>query len=165
MKVARARADVAPTVAALDQWIATQGLRAEWGGSWRRGTATVGDLDLVLYDIDLHDVVWPAGFEIVRCGPKVGQGIYHGVQVDVWACPTAARPCFMWFVTGPVELNVAMRATAKRHGYKLSQTGLDGYGGPLVDESDVARALGLPDLTPAERDRWRHHYRKQPAAV
>jgi DNA polymerase/3'-5' exonuclease PolX len=154
MKSRRPRAEVAPIVDELTAWAAANDLHIEFGGSWRRQSPTVGDLDVVIFCDSLHGVPMPPTMTMSRSGDLVAQGEMHGVQVDLWACPPECAGPFLWFITGPRELNIAMRAQAKRLGYKLSQMGLDGHDGPIATEADIAAALRLPHLTPPERDRW-----------
>ena len=157
-KVRRPRAEVAPVVAELDAWAADAGLTVEFGGSWRRQSPTVGDLDVIVVADTLDGIVLPPGFRLLKAGRLLAQGVYRDVQVDLWACPPANLGTFLWFVTGPRELNVAMRARARTLGWKLNQTGLAGYDGPVATEADVAAALKVPHLAPSERDDWAAHW-------
>ena len=154
MKQRRKRSEVASIVEQITAWADANDLDIEFGGSWRRQSPTVGDLDVVVFADTLDGIPMPGGLSVTRHGSLIAQGHIDGVQVDMWACPREHAGPFLWFITGPRELNVAMRAQAKRLGYKLSQTHLDGYDGPVATEADVAAALRLPNLSPVERDRW-----------
>lgn len=158
MKRRLARAVVQPVVEQLEAWAATQQVKIMFGGSWRRGCATVGDLDLIVLADTLEGIVLPGDTVPYRDGSKVAQLAIDGVQVDVWACPPDQAGPFLWFVTGPKDLNITMRTLARQHGWKLSQYGLAGYDGPVATEADVAAALGMPCLTPEQRDDWAAHW-------
>lgn len=64
----------------------------------------------------------------------------------------------MWFVTGPKELNIAMRAHALKSGWTLSQYGLMNSEGTQIDdgtEEDLAQSIGWAWMSPEDRDDWR----------
>lgn len=137
----------------------------EWhlGGSWRRGAAMIGDLDVLVVTPSgtIEGVRLPACFrdsggtgtvaahgEIAAAGERIG--------CDIWACTPAQRGAFLMFITGPAALNIAQRQHAMRLGAKLSQYGLFKDGVQVDDgtEEDIYDLLGLQWLTPAERQRF-----------
>lgn len=158
MKQRLARAVVQPVVDQLTAWAADHDLEIVFGGSWRRGCPTVGDLDMIVLADTLDGIVLPGHAVPYRDGSMCAQLDVDGVQVDVWACPPDQAGPFLWFVTGPKDLNIVMRSLARQHGWKLSQYGLAGFDGPVATEADVAAALGMPCLTPAQRDDWAAHW-------
>ena len=46
------------------------------------------------------------------------------MHIDLWACTPMQRGAYLWFATGPVQLNMAMRRKALSYGMRLSQIGL-----------------------------------------
>lgn len=151
------------------------GVEFHFGGSYRRKAETVGDLDVVIVTKDgtFGDVILPLSVDYQRRGDKVAQGdlTVDGVtmHVDFWACSESERGAFLWFITGPKELNIAMRQEAIKLGLNLSQTGLwrggvkekgQLVGGEQVDngtEYSVASWLGnrwIQLLEPQRRETW-----------
>lgn len=145
----------------------------EWhfGGSYRRRAATVGDLDIVVitetgrFGEDLFDggVALPTSVKFQRRGEKVAQGDLsigeETIHVDFWAATPAERGAFLWFITGPKELNIAMRQAAIKKGLNLSQIGLlkDKVQIDKGTEYSVANMLGpewVAWLDPEKRERW-----------
>jgi DNA polymerase/3'-5' exonuclease PolX len=158
-KVRRPRAEVQPVVDAIAEWAESEvGDQWEVGGSWRRGSEVIGDIDVVLFYPTLAAVELPEQFVPERMGGAIAQGDMLGVHVDFWACPRESAGPLLWFITGPKELNVWMRSYAKGLGMKLTQTELQGYDGPVITEEQVSDALGLPYLPPDARNDWRRHY-------
>jgi DNA polymerase IV len=151
------------------------GLRFEFGGSWRRGAAHCGDLDIVITTesgrlapdlLDPVGVHLPSVITYQRFGPKIAQGdllLPDGpLHVDIWGCRPCEWAAFMMFVTGPAPLNMAQRQHAKRNGMALSQVGLlDRATKRQIDsgtsEREIYNLLGLPWLTPQERQRYADH--------
>lgn len=154
-KIRRPRCEVAPLVEELQEWALDEvGDAWEIGGSWRRGSEMVGDLDVVLFFPALELVELPLSFTAERRGGKIAQGEMRGIHVDFWACePHQAGP-FLWFVTGPKELNIWMRSRALSMGMKLTQTELQGYAGDVTTERQVSDALAMPYLRPDQRADW-----------
>ena len=142
------------------------GVRHEWGGSYRRRAETVGDLDLiVITDGPLSEsgLTGPLALdrpELVQFSRDVDLLDDTAIQVDVWRClPDEIGP-FMAFVTGPKEWNVLCRSRAIERKWKLSQHGLVNDTGKRLDdntEESIFRKLGLPALTPEQRQNWRQH--------
>jgi hypothetical protein len=170
-KVRRTRAEVQPIADKLSSEITklNPGLEFHFGGSWRRGASSVGDLDVVFVTKDgqLGDVKLPPSVKLERGGKdKIAQGDIEvndvKMHVDFWSASEKERGAFLWFMTGPKELNISMRAEAKRNGMSLSQVGLLDSSGRQIDngtEEDVARKLDpagrwLKYLDPKARDSW-----------
>ena len=135
-----------------------------WGGSFRRRSSTVGDLDLiVITDGPLSEAGMTGPLandrpELVQFSTDVTLLDETELQVDVWRCLPSEIGPFMAFVTGPKEWNVVCRSRAMDSGWKLSQHGLVDMDGRRLDdntESGIFRMLGLPDLTPEQRQTWK----------
>lgn len=145
----------------------------EWhfGGSLRRRAETVGDIDVVFVlpeGRDLTSVELPTPVELQASGPSIVRGEYDLggpdlTHVDVWCCTPQQRGAFMWFITGPKSLNVAMRSAAQRQGMTLSQYGLFDAAGVQVDRgTEYSVALHLEMnlgtwvklLDPESRESW-----------
>lgn len=139
-------------------------LEFHFGGSYRRGAQTVGDLDTVCVVESLTEVIFPESVTIHRGGVLTAQGDFthdgRTVHVDFWSAKPEARGAFLWFITGPKELNIAMRVAAMQQGLMLSQTGLFDSAHRQVDdgtEAGVARLLGSrweSLLNPLTRELW-----------
>lgn len=185
-KVRRPRADVAKFVDELLWHLAldgrNSGVKFTVGGSWRRGVPMVGDLDVLVVTESgtFEGVVLPSApfFVGQRAGDKIVQGDFvldgEKIHVDFWACSKPEVGAMLWFITGPKDLNVAMRRAALAKGWNLSQnglfvTGLDGkpdYSQQVDDgyEADVAAKLG-PEwhalMDPEKREIWLHVLEEQ----
>jgi len=108
----------------------------------------------------------PEGIEWQRSGSSLALGDLTLVlddepttmHIDLWACKPNERGAFLWYVTGPMALNIEMRRRALRYNMRLSQIGLLSFdkSRQLDDgtEEDIARLLDWPMLTPQQRQRW-----------
>ena len=146
------------------------GLEFHFGGSWRRGAPVIGDLDILVIteqgtlSPDLLDagVLLPSVVTWQRSGPRIANGdlmLQDGpLHVDVWSAKPASRGAMLAFFTGPMELNLIQRQRAKAMGMAFSQNALtDRVTGQQLDngtEEDIYRILGIPYLTPEQRQRW-----------
>jgi DNA polymerase/3'-5' exonuclease PolX len=145
-----------------------------FGGSYRRRAPVIGDIDFIVVneqgrlDGDLFHaaVELPEGIVWQRSGKGAAFGDLTlevdgnpvTMHIDLWACTPMQRGAFLWFCTGPVQLNMAMRRKALSYEMRLSQIGLLSYdkSTQLDDgtEEGVARLLDWPMMTPEERQRW-----------
>lgn len=167
------------------------GVEWHFGGSYRRHADQIGDIDFVvvtesgLLDDGLFGgVQLPAEIEWQRGGKAAAFGdltldftdpfdtsktYQETMHIDVWACTPKQRGAFLWFITGPQELNIAMRQRALKLGMHLPQGGLfvcerpeDGKHDKhchehQVDngtEEHIAELLGWDMETPEQRQRW-----------
>jgi DNA polymerase (family 10) len=150
------------------------GVEWHFGGSYARGAATVGDLDVIVVSEDgtFEETLFGAielpseGITWQRRGPKIAQGDLEveglgAMHVDFWLVKPAQRGAFLLFVQGPKELNIAQRTRAIKLGMNLSQNGLfrTGSDGKMTDEQlddgtpeSIYRLLGLPWMSPADRE-------------
>lgn len=173
-KLRRPREQVAEYVQLLTEQLADEniGLQFLFGGSWRRAASLIGDLDIVITTdsgrlapdlLDPVGVVLPDVITYQRFGPKIAQGdlpLPDGpLHIDFWSCVPNELAAFTMFVTGPAPLNMLQRQQAKRNGMALSQVGLlDRVTKRQLDsgtsEREIYDLLGLPWLTPQERQRY-----------
>lgn len=160
------REEAAPLVGAVCGMLDALNVEYHLAGSWRRGSETVGDLDVLIVGEPVDAFELPLAYS--RRGPKTCSGDYAPpegglLQVDMWSVEEPVQlGAFLWFATGPKELNIAMRASAIKRGLMLSQYGVfrkdDGSRVDDGTEAGVAEAIGWRWLEPAERsDRknWR----------
>jgi len=170
-KVYRTRAQVEPFVRTLEDALSTFG-EVKVCGSWRRGAELIGDLDVVIVNdecaitqqmIDAIAEVLPE-FVYERGGENGPMANAHltledgELHLDLYAAVEGQRGAMLWFLTGPKNLNIQMRAEAGRKGWMLNQYGL--WGGPDHDqqvddgsEADIGRKLGFC-LQPRDRQQF-----------
>ncbi|HYA00315.1 MAG TPA: helix-hairpin-helix domain-containing protein [Candidatus Binatia bacterium] len=134
--------------------------RVELAGSYRRGEATVGDLDIVV--ATRHPVEVLTCFAalpqvervILRGDTKCSIEAGGGLQVDCRAIPPESFGAAWQYFTGSAAHNVRLRGRALRLGLTLNEYGVYRVeGGGRVagaEEAEVYAALGL-DWIPPER--------------
>lgn len=144
--------------------------RVEICGSYRRGAATSGDIDVIvcrdLYKPTLlKDFADALGGEtpIIASGREKLSYLYkHSErmrQIDVLLVRKAQFPSALLYFTGSWQLNAAMRRIAAQKGYRLNEHGLfrikNGKVSKtsirLMNEKSIFDALGLEYLEPYER--------------
>ena len=133
-----------------------------FGGSFRRGCETVGDLDVILSaDGDAGDSVR----ERIRFLSEIR---WTKTDSDLWQGTTAARmpieislvtpealPAHLLLFTGSKSHYSALCQVAKEKGFRLDNDSMIDPHGHLVtlrNESDVYRTLGLEPVPPALRE-------------
>lgn len=136
------------------------GGRAVVAGSLRRGATSVGDIDLVLVDIERTvaiETLVNAGLTPTNLSEPRDELIVAGsLRVDVWTpSPGMLGACIM-HATGPGIYNTVMRRWARMHGMRLSWDGV--WRGDVKiagkTESECCAALGWPDPPPEHRERF-----------
>ncbi len=140
-------------------------------GSIRRGAKRVSDIDIVVVASNFKAVNIPGYLRLERGGDKyrrysVPLGDGKDIGVDIWRCPNDEQfGGFTLFATGTAEYNIMTRQVARLNGYRLNQAGLwEGKKHLALSEEGIIRRLGLPYLTPAERNRWKsdtNHNKKE----
>lgn len=136
-------------------------------GSYRRGCATSGDIDILLANITMGEAIaalpeWLLG-DIIVSGEKVTQAYTRdGKRLDLKIVPADIYPYALFHATGSDAFNVKIRGHARRLGYTLCEYGLF----PIDDtdkdktylvsvaagsERDIFTLLGLQYVAPANR--------------
>lgn len=153
-----ARQQAAPLLA----WLAgTAGVEAiEPAGSFRRGSATVGDLDILVVAPDaaaaMHRfLAYPEIAEVLVAGTaRASIVLKAGLQVDLRVVPAACRGAALCYFTGSKAHNIALRRIARARGLKLNEYGVfrgkERMAG--ATEEEVYRALGLRWIAPELRE-------------
>jgi DNA polymerase (family 10) len=156
-KIRRPRAQLQPVVEQLGTELSllNPGLEFTFCGSWRRGVDVIGDLDILV--ITETGRLAP---DLLDPGVELPESVTWQ-HLDVWCAKPESRGAMLVFTTGPGQLNMRQRARAKARGMALSQNGLtDRESGVQLDdgtEQDIYRLLGLPYLSPEERQRYAGH--------
>jgi len=141
-------------------------LRVEIGGSYRRGEATSGDIDLLVLDykdkVFMTDIV-KALKDVIEATLTSGPDRYIGIikvngkfrKLDVILIPSSEWAAGLMYFTGSLLFNVRLRGLAKAKGLRLNQHGLydaeTGLKIPTETEEDIFKALGEKYLSPEER--------------
>ncbi|MDJ0788752.1 MAG: helix-hairpin-helix domain-containing protein [Myxococcota bacterium] len=133
--------------------------RCEIAGSLRRGSPTVGDIDLVAEADDPQTAAAllladPAVAFVYSRGPKrVSVRLRSGIDVDLRTVPTESFGSAWLYFTGSRAHTVALRRLALAQGLRLNEYGLfrgdERVGGR--SEEEIYRALSLPYLPPESR--------------
>ena len=133
--------------------------RAEIAGSYRRGKATVGDIDILVVTDDgqkVSDAI--AALPIVQhvvahSEKKLSFNFTSGLRVDVRFVTEDQWGSALLYFTGDKEHNIALRKIAIGKGWKLNEYGL--FDGDKVvaskEEKDIYEKLGLSFLEPSKR--------------
>ena len=137
-------------------------------GSYRRGRATVADIDLLVETEDpaavierVHDsaLVERVGGHGARTGgaTRTTVQLVRGPQVDLMTMPPGAAGTYLVHFTGSAEHNVRLREMARERGWSLSEHGFTSLDDPaqrltFATEQEVYEFLGLPFIPPALRE-------------
>ena len=140
-------------------------------GSGRRGKDTFKDID-TLVNVSVEDFHKLAdelkatdGFKITVAGDDILRGTLNGYELDINRVNDEKQDAgaMLLYRTGPADLNTFMRRVAMGIGGSLSEKGLvDHVTGSYIipkgsSEEDYFKALGLPVLTPNQREEWRKY--------
>ena len=150
-------------------------------GSYRRGVADSGDMDVLVYhpELDIKDSssffemyierLEEGGFLVDSLTPNVNRTKYMGMcqlskrhpvrRIDIRFIPCSSLASAMLYFTGSGEFNKNMRTFAIRKGYKLNEYGIyktdtDSPSEVNVDvstEEDIFKVLGLEYIPPEQR--------------
>lgn len=136
----------------------------EFGGSYRRGKETVGDLDILIVAADPTAAMDRlASFDqtketIARGDTKMSIRTHAGFQVDLRVVPAESFGAALQYFTGSKEHNVIMRGMAKAKGLKVNEWGVFKIEGKQetyiagATEADVYATVGLPAFPPELRE-------------
>jgi DNA polymerase (family 10) len=132
----------------------------EIAGSFRRGMASLGDLDLLATGsnpsgIIAHFTRYPAIADVFAAGPaRASVVLESGLQVDLRVVPSVSHGAALQYFTGSKAHNIALRRFAQAKGFKLSEYGLfrDKTRIAGTDEASLYQALGLPFIAPELRE-------------
>ncbi|MBU1083666.1 MAG: DNA polymerase/3'-5' exonuclease PolX [Candidatus Omnitrophica bacterium] len=104
--------------------------KAEIAGSLRRGSETVGDIDILALADDEekamdHFAGYPYAERVIAKGmTKSSISLESGVQVDIRIVKEESFGAALLYFTGSKEHNVKLRALAKRKGWKVNEYGI-----------------------------------------
>jgi DNA polymerase (family 10) len=136
----------------------------EFGGSYRRGKETVGDLDVLVVAADPTAAMDRlASFDqtketIARGDTKMSIRTQAGFQVDLRVVPPESFGAALQYFTGSKEHNVIVRGLAKERGLKINEWGVfkvDGKKETYIagaTEAEVYATLDLPVFPPELRE-------------
>ncbi len=146
----------------------------EIAGSYRRGRADSGDIDILVSNrTKFHDSLLSEYEEILRAdsnyvatlssGPERLTFLYRYIgivrQVDILNIAFASYYAALLYFTGSYTFNTKMRGTAKAKGYRLNQAGLykvQKSGGlkliPVTSEAHIFELLSYPYVAPGDRE-------------
>jgi DNA polymerase (family 10) len=139
----------------------------EFGGSYRRGKETVGDLDILVTAADPTAAMDRlASFDqtkdvIARGETKMSIRTHAGFQIDLRVVPEESFGAALQYFTGSKEHNVVVRGLAKTKGLKINEYGVFKVKGEKETyvagrtEADVYATLGLPEFPPEVRENRR----------
>lgn len=134
--------------------------RAEIAGSYRRGSETVGDLDIVAATAAapavLRQIAASAGVErvLLQGDTKCSFQVDGGFQVDCRAIPEESFGAAWLYFTGSKQHNIRLRARAQRQRLLLNEYGLHRHDGVRIagaTEQEIYAALGLNWIDPIQR--------------
>jgi DNA polymerase (family 10) len=113
--------------------------QVEVAGSYRRCTATVGDVDLLARadgdgaPVVAHFTAFPGALRVEAAGSTKGSLVLRsGLQVDLRVIPSESFGAALHYFTGSKEHNVKVRAMGVRRGLRINEWGV--YRGREVEE-------------------------------
>jgi len=135
-------------------------VRVEFGGSLRRRSEIVQDIDLVASCDD------PSGLVSYFCGlPEVEREISRteykarvilksGMEVDLYVTTEDRFPYLLHHYTGSKDYHAALEERARRYGIKISEYGLflDDHILPCQEEKDIFSTLEMEYIEPELRE-------------
>jgi DNA polymerase (family X) len=157
-------ADALPQGTALAEALAGHPAVAQvqLGGSTRRRSETIGDLDLLVASDDVNAVMdcfvaLPQVHEVMLRGDtKCSVHLQSGLQVDLRVVPPHCFGAALHYFTGSKMHNIAIRDRGKRRGLKISEYGVFKEGTDELlcgaTEEEVFRSVGLPYIPPELRE-------------
>lgn len=145
--------------AQLVAYFGERGIDVQPAGSLRRGSPTVGDIDLLTTDPKAAGVFanYPLVDRVSERGPtKVSAFLKTGTQVDLRVVKDAEYGAALLYFTGSKQHNIELRSLAIDRGWKLNEYGLmDPKASRLLagrTEQEVYAKLGLEYIPPELRE-------------
>lgn len=136
-----------------------KGIDVQPAGSLRRGSQTVGDIDLLTADTRAADAFaeCPLVDRVSERGPtKVSAFLRTGTQVDLRTVKKSEFGAALMYFTGSKQHNIELRSLALERGWKLNEYGLvDSKTSKLLagrTEKEVYSKLGLEYIPPELRE-------------
>jgi DNA polymerase (family X) len=136
--------------------------QVQLGGSTRRRSETIGDLDLLVASDDVNAVMdcfvaLPQVREVMLRGDtKCSVHLQSGLQVDLRVVPPHCFGAALHYFTGSKMHNIAIRDRGKRRGLKISEYGVFKEGTDELlcgaTEEEVFRSVGLSYIPPELRE-------------
>lgn len=135
--------------------------RADVLGSLRRGSATIGDIDIAVATKEPEQVVayfakYPDAKEVLSEGGIKGRIILkNGRQVDLMTQRPEAYGALLQHFTGSKNHNIHLREVAKSMGLSLSEYGIKKGNGHIKEyatEEEFYQSLGLDYIPPELRE-------------
>lgn len=126
-------------------------------GSYRRGKADSGDMDIVIIpsDRDVFDAFCARKFGTLKNGAPRKTGLFDGVQVEFYIANEDNWGSQLQMWTGSMHHNITLRKAAKKLGYSLSQYGFKNLEtGHLITcptEDSVYSFLQMDFVSPEDR--------------
>jgi DNA polymerase lambda len=142
------------------------GLHWMMAGSYRRGEATSGDLDLLIEsrpDFNLGgllEVLDPLLMGVLAQGKKVAMTImrldedHNAHRMDIKLIPPESFIFAVLHYTGSWRFNLLLRSRAKKLGYTLNEYGLENNQGQkmlITSEAEIFERLGVLYVLPQDR--------------
>lgn len=158
-----ARADVERIAAPYIKAVESFGCKIEICGSYRRGKATSGDIDVLITcnsrtlrrKIVDHVLAMEETTHVLENGLKKSSFISDHVHVDFYFTDENRHGAGLLFLTGSAEFNKHCRVAAIKKGLKLSRLGITNReSGTLVSaasERELLEILGLGWVDPVNR--------------
>jgi DNA polymerase (family 10) len=145
--------------AQLVAYFEEKGIDVSPAGSLRRGSSTVGDIDLLTTDEKGADafVKFPGVDRVIERGPtRVSVFLATGTQVDLRIVKKDELGAALIYFTGSKQHNIELRSIAIDKGWKLNEYGLlEAKTGKVVAskaEEQVYGKLGLEFIPPELRE-------------
>ncbi|MFH1877943.1 MAG: DNA polymerase/3'-5' exonuclease PolX [Candidatus Omnitrophota bacterium] len=130
----------------ITEYLSRSGIftRIEKAGSLRRGSETVGDIDILAIARDNteamdHFTSYPAVESVIAKGPtKSSVTLKDGPQVDLRVIDSSCFGAALVYFTGSKEHNIKIRQLAKNRGWKVNEYGLFSVDEPAKKEKFIA---------------------------
>ncbi len=129
-------------------------------GSYRRRRDTVGDLDILVTAahgaaVGNRLTKYENVASVLAHGPtRISVALRSGLQVDLRVVPERSYGAALMYFTGSKAHNIALRAVANEHGWKLNEYGL--FEGKrrisAATEAEIYKKLGLAFVPPELRE-------------